>query len=197
MWEGTEARLSEAQIEDSGRFQGPNGAGQGWMSAWMLDHGLSMAAWCCRVAWILSHSQDWPKRLSRDTGVGIRGCGLMRASRSVAGPAVHVELSGRRSGANFKLPSYAVCVFITQYMRRSSVSFSLKWACSRWPWCVCRTFEVSLKWGNHLGADFFFPWKVFVEAGSTVESRWLWGLVQRQTCCLAPRLCGLGKSFIL
>lgn len=119
--------------------------GRGGCQLGCWTDGLSVAAWCFRVAWILSHSQDWPKRLSRDTGVGIRGCGLMRASRSGAGPAANVELSGRRSGANFKLPSYAVCVFITQYMRRSSVSFSLKWACSRWPWCVCRTFEVSLR----------------------------------------------------
>lgn len=52
MWEGTEARLSEAQIEDSGRFQGLNGAGQGWMSAWMLDR------WAKRGCLVFQGSMD-------------------------------------------------------------------------------------------------------------------------------------------
>lgn len=73
MWEGTEARLSEAQIEDSGRFQGPNGAGQGWMSAWMLDR------WAKRGCLVFQGSMDSEPQpgLAKTTLQGHR-CGNQR-----------------------------------------------------------------------------------------------------------------------
>lgn len=73
MWEGAEARLSEAQIEGSGWFQGQSDAGQGWMSAWMLDRWAKRG---CLVFQVSMDSEPQPG-LARTTRLGHR-CGNQR-----------------------------------------------------------------------------------------------------------------------